>query len=122
MRTLDTKTLLSSAFHPQTNGQTERMNCTLKQFIHMYIDYHQTNWDELLPLAEFVINNHVSSSTRFSPFYMNYGRHPNMTDYSPKEVANPSAEHLSQHMQHTLTQVNEILKEAQKKQKYFADK
>jgi hypothetical protein len=121
MTKLDTKTLLSSAFHPQTDGQTERMNRTLEQFLRMYINYQQTNWDELLPLAEFALNNHTSASTGYSPFYLNYGRNPSLTDYSPREVANPSAEDLSQHIQQTLTHAKEILGKAQKQQKIFAD-
>ena len=111
MHKLDTKTLMSSSFHPQTDGQTERTNRTLEQFLRMYIDYRQTNWDELLPLAEFAINNHVSASSGYSPFYLNFGRNPSLTDYSPKEVANPSAEELSQLIHNTLNKAKSILKE-----------
>src|SRR5262249_10578739 len=111
MKKHDTKTLLSSSFHPQTDGQTERMNRTLEQYLRMYVDYRQTNWDELLPLAEFAINNHTSSSTGFSPFYLNYGRNPPMTVYSTMESANPSAEEHSRHIHTSLEKAKEILKE-----------
>ena len=47
----------STAFHPQSDGQTERVNQTLEQYLRVYCDYHQDNWYELLPLAEFVYNN-----------------------------------------------------------------
>ena len=43
----------SSAFHPQTDGQTERMNSVLEQYLRMYCDYQQTDWANLLPMAEF---------------------------------------------------------------------
>ena len=60
--------LMSSAFHPQTDGQTERMNRTLEQYLRNYISFEQRNWEELLPIAEFAINNYVSASTKFHPF------------------------------------------------------
>jgi len=44
---------LSTAFHPQTDGQTERTNSTLEQYLHAYVNYQQDNWKELLPMAEF---------------------------------------------------------------------
>src|SRR5262249_42398304 len=87
MQRLNIQSKMSSAFHPQTDGQTERMNRTLEQILRMYVEYNQKNWESLLPLAEFAINNHVSASTGYSPFYLNYGLHPPMTTYSPRGVA-----------------------------------
>jgi len=48
---------LSTAFHPQTDRQTEWTNCTLDQYFQAYINYQQDNWKELLPMAEFAYNN-----------------------------------------------------------------
>jgi len=48
---------LSTAFHPQTDGQTERTNSTLEQYLRAYVNYQQDNWKELLPMAEFAYNN-----------------------------------------------------------------
>ena len=70
---------LSSAFHPQTDGQSERTNRDLEQYLRAYVNYAQSDWVEWLPLAEFAINNHVSDSTRVTPFYANHGRHPRFT-------------------------------------------
>src|SRR5256714_10914032 len=47
----------STSFHPESDGQTERVNQTLEQYLRIYCDYHQDNWSQLLPLAEFVYNN-----------------------------------------------------------------
>jgi len=66
----------STAFHPQTDGQTERMNQTLEAYLHIFCNYDQNDWFELLPLAEFAYNNTVQESTRMSPFFANYGFHP----------------------------------------------
>jgi len=65
----------STAFHPQTDGQTERMNQTLEAYLHIFCNYDQNDWFELLPLAEFAYHNAVQESTRMSPFFANYGFH-----------------------------------------------
>jgi len=54
----------------------ERVNQTLEQYLRIYCDYHQDDWSQLLPLAEFIYNNVKSVSMGTSPFYVNYGRHP----------------------------------------------
>jgi hypothetical protein len=86
-RSLFWKTLLSklnvvpkysTAYHPQTDGQTERVNQTLEQYLRCYVCFSQDNWVYLLPFAEFAYNNYVATSTRHSPFFSNYGFHPKM--------------------------------------------
>ena len=71
-------TKLSTAYHPQTDGQTERMNQELVQYLRMFIDHRQTDWPEWLAIAEFSYNNKFQSSTRVSPFFANYGYNPCM--------------------------------------------
>lgn len=68
----------SSGHHPETNGQTERINAELKQFLRLYINWSQDDWVDWLPLAEFAGNNAVSETTGVSPFYANYGFNPRM--------------------------------------------
>jgi hypothetical protein len=67
---------LSTAYHPQTDGQTERTNREVEQYLRRFVNYEQDDWSEWLPLAEFTYNDHISSSTGHSPFYLNYGTHP----------------------------------------------
>jgi len=66
----------STAFHPQTNGQTERVNQEIEQYLHLFINYHQSDWAEWLSITEFSLNDKVSSSTGYTPFFLNYGQHP----------------------------------------------
>lgn len=70
--------LLSTAYHPETDGQTERMNAVLEQYLRAYVSYLQNDWAEWLPLAEFAANLHVSETTGVSPFFANYGFHPRL--------------------------------------------
>lgn len=67
---------LSTAFHPQTDGQTERMNRTLQDMLRAFTSDDPRSWDRFLPAAEFAINNLPNRTTGQSPFYLNYGFHP----------------------------------------------
>lgn len=69
----------TSGYHPEADGQTERANQTLEQYIHMYCSYQQDDWFLLLPIAEFAYNNTPNNSTGISPFFANKGYHPNIT-------------------------------------------
>jgi transposase InsO family protein len=73
---LGTKLAMSTAFHPQTDGQSERTIQTLKGMLYGLVNHRQDNWDLYLPAAEFTYNNVVYSSTGVSPFFLNYGFHP----------------------------------------------
>jgi hypothetical protein len=75
-RTLGTKLALSTAFHPQTDGQTERANHTLEDMLRAYVSYRQNDWDRYLSAAEFAYNTAPNASTGLSPFYLNFGQHP----------------------------------------------
>jgi hypothetical protein len=68
----------STAYHPQTDGQTEQVNQELEQYLRIFVNEQQDDWDDLLPMAEFQYNNHVHASTRQSPFMLDTGRHPRM--------------------------------------------
>ena len=60
---LDMKLHFTSRYHPEGDGQMEWTNQTLEQYIRVYCNYQQDNWDELLPLAEFAYNNAPSGTT-----------------------------------------------------------
>ena len=83
---------LSSAYHPQTDGQTERVNQILEQYLRCSLSYQQDNWVDLLPLAEFAYNNSLHASTGVTPFFANYGLHPRFNISLPSDSVNPSAE------------------------------
>ena len=75
----------TSGYHPEGDGQTECTNQTLEQYICVYCNYQQDNWDSLLPLAEFAYNNAPSATTGISPFFANKGYHPNITVHPKRD-------------------------------------
>ncbi|MBW0469967.1 hypothetical protein O181_009682 [Austropuccinia psidii MF-1] len=74
MEQLKISRALSTAYNPETDRQTERVNQILEQFLYMYVSYHQDDWNTWLHLAEFSYNNSDHSSTTQSPFFTVYGR------------------------------------------------
>ena len=77
---------LSSPYHPQTDGQTDRLNAVMEQYLRCYFNYLQDDWPKWLPLAEFAANNQKSESTKISPFFANAGWDPKITaDLHPPE-------------------------------------
>ena len=81
---------LSTAYHPETDGQTERVNRILEQYLRIYTNYQQDDWCELLPLAEFAYNNTPHTATGVSPFFANKGFHP-LLSISPPDPSSPLA-------------------------------
>ena len=71
---LGIKLKMSTSFHPETDGQTERSNRILQDCLRHYVNYAQDNWDDLLGPIEYVINSAKQSSTGYSPFELDYGR------------------------------------------------
>ena len=76
----------TSGCHPEEDGQTECSNQTLEQYLHVYSNYQQDNWAELLPLAEFTYNNAPSTTTGVSPFFANKGYHPNISVFPEHDM------------------------------------
>ena len=112
---------LSTAFHPETDGQTERSNQDLEHHLRTYCNHMQDDWAKWIPMAEFADNNGVSASTGVSPFYANKGFHPRMsfspdtTDYATtrKRLDAAKAEDITDHMQDVLAYIRENLDRAQ---------
>jgi hypothetical protein len=68
-----------TAYHPESDGQTERTNQSLEGYLRLYCNYQQDNWSDLLPIVEFAYNNSPHSTTQVSPFFTNYGYNPQAT-------------------------------------------
>ncbi|CAD0055203.1 unnamed protein product [Aureobasidium pullulans] len=81
---------LSTAYHPQTDGQTERANQTLEAYLRHYVSYAQDNWVLYLPMAQLALNNQISATTGVSPFYANFGKHPNL--FMEPRLQHPNAD------------------------------
>lgn len=69
----------STAYHPQTNGLTERFNRTLGDMLTMYVASDHSNWDTVLPFVTYAYNTATQATTGFSPFFLLYGREPSCT-------------------------------------------
>ena len=91
---LHTKLKFSPSFHPQTDGQTEVVNRSLGDLLRCLVGDHVSNWDQILPMAEFAYNSSVNRSTGYSPFEAVTGNNPRKPiDLLPLPVsARPSAE------------------------------
>jgi len=85
-KALDMRLHFTSSYHPEGDGQTERSNQTLEQYLRIYCNYQQDNWVDLLPLAEFAYNNAPSATTGVSPFFANKGYHPNISVYPERDM------------------------------------
>jgi outer membrane protein assembly factor BamD (BamD/ComL family) len=77
-RLLEIKLKIATAYHPQTDGQTEEMNQELEQYLRLFVNHHQSDWVQWLPVAEFSYNNKIQTSMKVTPFFANYGFHPRM--------------------------------------------
>jgi len=119
---LGIKSKLSIAFHPQTDGQTERINQELEQYLRMFIDHRQEQWPEWLGTAEFVYNNKAYSSTRILPFKANYGQDPRMGFERRKKGWYQGAEKFVKKMKEIQEEAKAVLKKAQEEMKKYTDR
>jgi hypothetical protein len=66
----------STAYHPQTDGQTKWMNQEIETYLRFFTNHDQSDWSQQLPLAEFTYNDHRNKATGFSPFFLTTRTHP----------------------------------------------
>ena len=81
----------TSGYQPEGDGQTEHTNQTLEQYLHVYCNYQQDNWADLLPLVEFAYNNAPSATTGISPFFTNKGYHLNISIHLERDLTSAHA-------------------------------
>ena len=121
----DTRLNRSTAFHPQTDGQTERANRVLQEVLRAYVSDRHTDWDKRLAAAEFAINNAPSASTGESPFYLNYGFHPltpaTVDLPTPDNARSQAASEFVARMNKDLAAAKAALKTAQERQAHYAN-
>ena len=118
---LGTKTAISTAFHPQTDGQTERLNRTLEEMLKAYVTYKQDQWDEYLPAAEFAYNNSKQASTGFTPFELDCRQHPNTPIAMTQPSQVPAADDFVNHWNAIMKIAKDSLMEAQDKQAKYTN-
>ena len=81
MKLLKVKLNFPTAFHPQTDGQSERAIRTLEEMLRCLVPYTQKYWSCFLPGLEFAYNNHMNDTTKHTPFFLEYGQHPLSMSY-----------------------------------------
>jgi hypothetical protein len=111
----------TSGYHPEGDGQTERTNQTLEQYLRIYCNYQQDNWAELLPLAEFAYNNAPSATTGISPFFANKGYHPNITVYPERDIASTRALQFAVDLDQLHSELKSEIAKAQQRYQVSAD-
>ena len=125
-RLLGSKLRMSTAHHPQTDGQTEAVNrvveMTLRCTLHASQEPHQ--WEKYLSMAEFTINNTSSTATGYTPFFLNYGYHPCTPAELLRDINTTFHEGVNtfvSRMQKIFTKAHQYLRRAQDRQKRYAD-
>jgi hypothetical protein len=122
-RRLQIQPRFSTAFHPQTDGQTERANRVVEEVLRHFVTADHSNWEDLLPLVAFAMNNAKSSSTGETPFYLNHGTHPaTPVSVGLPERRLPTLDAVFTGLDSTLIRVRQLLKSAQDRQKAYADR
>jgi hypothetical protein len=121
-KALGTKLSFSTAFHPQTGGQTERVNQILEDMLRAYVLAYGTKWEDCLPFAEFSYNNSYQASLQMAPFEALYGRKCrtplNWSKTRESQVFGPD---IIREAEEQVQLIRNRLKAAQTRQKSYAD-
>lgn len=108
---------MSSSYHPQTDGSSERAIRNVGQMLRQCVDLDQKNWVTLLPGIEFAINSSRSQSTGFAPFFLNSGRMPkSMIWDSPTASDYPGVRVFAQRMRDAIMSAHDSILAARIKQ------
>ncbi|CAI7867308.1 unnamed protein product [Closterium sp. NIES-53] len=122
MGLLGTKLAMSSAYHPQTDGQTERLNQVVEQLLHTACKDDVSHWDTQLPTLEVAYNNASHAATGKTPFLLCYGREP-LTPQQPTTPAHVQAAHeFVTTMQQLWEKTQRRLTTMQNSQKQYGDR
>ena len=112
----------STAYHPQTDGQTERINQEVEQYLRIFVNFNQDDWADWLAPAEFAYNDKEQTSTKHSPFFLNYGYHPYKGTNPRYESNNETATQFAQRMEKIRKNAKEALQKAAAAMKKFYDR
>jgi hypothetical protein len=119
---LGTRIVMSSSFHSQTDGQTERVNQTLETYLRHFVSVGLNDWDTLLSRAEFAHNAAVNDTVRAAPFKLIYGYNPRTPVGEVVEVVHSASAAFVERLQSSLSFARKCLIAAQHLQKALADK
>jgi len=119
---LGIKMKLSTAFHPQTDGQMERMNQELEQYLQLFVEHRQKDWPEWLAAAEFAVNNKVHMATKVLPFMANYGKESKIGGDIRRKGKVESATVFVERMKKVQEEAEAALRKTQEEMKKYADR
>jgi len=124
---LGTTLAMSTAYHPQSDGQTERANRTIEDMLRAYVSKQQNDWDQHLTAIEIAYNNSRQASTGFSPFFLNSGQHPtlpltSLAALNENPSTNASAEAMIEQLISSLHEAEANLQRAQLSQQEQANR
>ena len=118
---LGIRATMSTAYHPETDGQTERVNQSLETYLRIFSEYRPDDWARLLSSAEFAYNNAAHESTGLSPFYIEYGWHPRMAPDVEGVLSYPTLEELFENRKEAREQAQASLNMAAERMKWYYD-
>jgi len=121
LRLSEIRPRISTAFHPQTYGQTEWLNQTIEAYLRAFVGREQDDWVRLLPMAEFAYNNSTTTGNGMSPFYANYGFHPVAMDPTSTEPLNPASQVYAHWMHIVHDESRKGLEEAHGQMRRYTD-
>lgn len=121
-RLIGTKLLMSTAFHPQTDGMSERTIRTVTQILRAMVQPDQTDWVRKVPMVEFAINSSASSTTGFAPFELNYGYMPTMMRALEPEPALPGVKEFAEQAIENVRQAHDSIITSRVSQTHHANK
>jgi len=103
---------MSTAYHPQRDGQTKPINQVIESCLRSYCNYEQNDWASMLAMAKYAYNNSKHSATKISPFYANYGFEPRTLWPTEIQFRNPASELYGHYVTSIHTKLKERLSEA----------
>ena len=112
---------MSTAYHPQSDGQTERFNRTLEEALRSYVGHDQTTWDDYLVPLEIAFNSAPANSTTMTPWFFNHGYHPRLPIHAG-DTAVPAVTQFTQRLDQRIAYATGCLQQAKARQKSNADR
>jgi len=119
---LGIQTKLLTAYYSQTDGQTERINQELEQYLRVFIDNRQEQWPNQLEIVEFAYNNKIHAATKILPFKANYGQDPRMGFEGRRKRRYEAAERFVERIKKIQEKAKTVLGKVQEEMKKFANR
>uniref|UniRef100_A0A3Q2EG98 Gypsy retrotransposon integrase-like protein 1 n=1 Tax=Cyprinodon variegatus TaxID=28743 RepID=A0A3Q2EG98_CYPVA len=121
-RALGARYTLTSGYHPQTNGQTERLNQELETALRCLTSNNPSDWSKYLPWVEYAHNSHISTATGRSPFEVSLGYQPPLLPEDNRQIAVPTVNHHILRCRQFWNQTIQALRQTAEQNRRFADR